>query len=142
MKRYLSLFLAAMIIFSTLPSYTQAAEDPVQLQELVQYVNPLIGSNNFKGNSEFAGLAPFVTSPFGMTNFTPQTRNNRIGDISYIYTDKKFKGLFATHQPAIWMGDYGYVNVMPQIGDIKPSDNDRGLTFDYKNDDSTKQKTS
>ena len=91
----------------------------IEAQDLVQYANPLIGTNNFKGNSEWAGTAPFVTSPFGMTNFTPQTRMNRIGDISYMYQDTKFKGFFATHQPAIWMGDYGYVNVMPQIGDVR-----------------------
>ncbi len=109
----------------------------IEAQDLVQYANPLIGTNNFKGNSEWAGTAPFVTSPFGMTNFTPQTRMNRIGDISYMYQDTKFKGFFATHQPAIWMGDYGYVNVMPQIGDVAPDENGRALTFSHGREIST-----
>lgn len=108
-----------------------------ETMDLVQHVNPLIGTNNFKGNSEWSGTAPLVSRPFGMTNFTPQTRENRIGDISYEYNDTKFKGFFATHQPAIWMGDYGYVNVMPQIGDIYPDQNDRALTFSHDDEIAT-----
>ena len=61
-----------------------------ETKDLVQHVNPLIGTNNFKGDSEWSGTAPFVSAPFGMTNFTPQTRENRIGDISYEYKDTKF----------------------------------------------------
>ncbi|NOU70918.1 hypothetical protein GC098_05650, partial [Paenibacillus sp. LMG 31458] len=145
MKRYLSFMLMVMLMISSMPISVQAEEpvqsttEPAELQDLVQYANPLIGTNNFKGDSEYAGLSPFVTSPFGMTNFTPQTRQNGIGGESYLYSDKQFKGFFATHQPAIWMGDYGYVNVMPQIGDINPSESGRALTFDYKNNDSSKQ---
>lgn len=101
---------------------------------LVDYINPLIGSHNFKGNSEFAGLAPFVTAPFGMTNFTPQTRENSIGRISYLYGDSTITGFIATHQPAIWMGDYGYVNIMPQIGEIKTRVGDRKLPFKHENE--------
>lgn len=108
-----------------------------ETMDLVQHVNPLIGTNNFKGNSEWSGTAPLVSRPFGMTNFTPQTRENRIGDISYEYNDTKFKGFFATHQPAIWMGDYGYVNVMPQIGDIYPDQNGRALTFSHDDEIAT-----
>lgn len=119
-----SIFLAIVL---SVPPLAAAGE-----QDLVRYVNPLIGSNNFKGNSEFAGLVPFVTAPFGMTNFTPQTKLNSIGSTSYLYKDTQFKGFFATHQPSIWMGDYGYMNVMPQIGTVSPSDSGRALTFDYK----------
>lgn len=140
-RKQVSFFMAGIMMAMSIAGSSVAAA-PVraekeiraeyQMEDLVKYINPLIGSNNFKGNSEFAGLAPFVTSPFGMTNFTPQTRQNSIGGISYLYKDTKFKGFFATHQPAIWMGDYGYVNVMPQIGDVKPDENGRALTFDYK----------
>lgn len=115
----------------------EITKDNFETMDLVQYVNPLIGTDNFKGNSEWAGTAPLVSAPFGMTNFTPQTRQNRIGDISYMYKDTKFKGFFATHQPAIWMGDYGYVNVMPQIGDIIPDENGRALTFSHDDEVST-----
>lgn len=141
MKKLLSLLLATAMIAGMLPATASAREvsaQDAQLKNLVQYVDPLIGSDNFKGNSEFAGLAPFVTAPFGMTNFTPQTRENRIGDISYMSKDTKITGFFASHQPAIWMGDYGYVNVMPQPGEtIRPSKDHRGLSFSHDDEVST-----
>ena len=31
-------------------------------------------------------------------------------------TDKTISGFMGTHQPAIWMGDYGYVTLMPEVG--------------------------
>ncbi len=108
----------------------------VENRDLVKWVNPLIGTNNFKGNSEWSGTAPLVSTPFGMTNFVPQTRENRIGDISYEYKDTKFRGFFATHQPAIWMGDYGYVNVAPQVGDATPDPDGRALTFSHDDEES------
>ncbi len=58
---------------------------------------------------------PLVTTPFGMTNWTPQTRQNRISVSSYAYEDNTISGFIGTHQPAVWMGDYGYVTLMPQI---------------------------
>lgn len=132
-----NVFSSTSVIFAKEKTNLEIVENNFEKIDLVQYVNPLIGTNNFKGNSEWAGTAPLVTTPFGMTNFTPQTRINQIGDISYMYRDNKFKGFLATHQPAIWMGDYGYVNVMPQIGDIKPDENGRALTFSHDDEVST-----
>ncbi len=130
-------FSSATIISATEKNNHEIVENNFKKRDLVQYVNPLIGTNNFKGNSEWAGTAPLVSTPFGMTNFTPQTRLNRIGDISYMYRDTEFKGFMATHQPAIWMGDYGYVNVAPQIGNIRPDENGRALTFSHDDEIST-----
>lgn len=147
-KKSISILLASMLVVTNVISTSTSVvakenskieikKDNYETMDLVQYVNPLIGTNNFKGNSEWSGTAPLVSVPFGMTNFTPQTRENRIGDISYMYRDTKFKGFFATHQPAIWMGDYGYVNVMPQIGNVSPDQNGRALTFSHDDETST-----
>lgn len=147
-RKSLSILLVSMIVITNVTNASTSVfakenkkfkitTDNYEEMDLVQYVNPLIGTDNFKGNSEWAGTAPLVSAPFGMTNFTPQTRQNRIGDISYMYRDTKFKGFFATHQPAIWMGDYGYVNVMPQIGDVKPDENGRSLSFSHDDEVST-----
>ena len=38
---------------------------------------------------------------------------------SYEYDDTSISGFIGTHQPAIWMGDYGYVTLMPQVGDLR-----------------------
>jgi predicted alpha-1,2-mannosidase len=83
----------------------------------VDWVNPYIGTGGSK-NADYAGTMPLVTTPFGMTNWTPQTRQNRISVTSYEYSDQYITGFIGTHQPAIWMGDFGYVTLMPQAGGV------------------------
>src|SRR5258708_39755543 len=81
-------------------------------RDAVCYVNPLIGTQ--KSAIGYGGSMPFVSPPFGMTNWTPQTRQNKISVTSYNYGDSTISGFIGTHHPAIWMGDYGYVTLMPQ----------------------------
>jgi len=83
-------------------------------KDAVSYVNPLVGTQ--RSTIGYGGTMPFVTPPFGMTNWTPQTRQNKISVVSYNYDDTTISGFIGTHQPAIWMGDYGYVTVIPQVG--------------------------
>lgn len=93
----------------------------------IDWVNPLIGTAN--GKIGYGGTMPFVTPPFGMTNWTPQTRQNKISVVSYNYDDKSISGFMGTHQPAIWMGDYGYITLMPEIGGLKTTPEERRLPF-------------
>lgn len=98
------------------------------------YVNPLIGTA-WEGEG---GTAPFVGRPFMMTNFLPQTRQNKMGSMAYVYEDKEIIGFMASHQPTVWMGDYGYVSLMPQTGgEIKYLPEERGLAFDHADEKST-----
>lgn len=97
------------------------------------YVNPLIGTA-LKGEG---GTAPFVGTPFAMTNFLPQTRENKMGTMAYVYDDSYIMGFLASHQPTVWMGDYGYVSVMPQIGDLCVLPNERKLKFEHKDEKAT-----
>ncbi len=100
-------------------------------QTPVDLVNPFIGTA-IKGEG---GTAPFVGPPFAMTNFLPQTRENKMGTMAYIYDDKHIMGFLASHQPTVWMGDYGYVSVMPQVGkEIKVLPEDRKMSFDHKDE--------
>ena len=62
-----------------------AAGDPLA------FVNPLIGTK--KSTIGYGGTMPFVSPPFGMTNWTPQTRQNKISITSYDYDDKSISGL-------------------------------------------------
>jgi putative alpha-1,2-mannosidase len=55
--------LAFLVLASALPA---APRDPVA------YVNPLIGT--MKSKIGYGGTMPFVSPPFAMTNWTPQTR--------------------------------------------------------------------
>jgi len=106
--------------------------------EPVDWVNTFIGT---AGGSEigpdYGGTMPLVTTPFGMTNWTPQTRQNRISVSSYAYEDDTISGFIGTHQPAVWMGDYGYVTLMPQIGNFNSTVEYRRLPFKHADEVST-----
>ena len=93
-----------------------ALSSQMYAQDAVQWVNPYIGTGD--GKIGYGGTMPFVTPPFGMTNWTAQTRQNRLSVVSYKYEDTNIQGFMGTHQPAIWMGDYGYVTLVPQVGEL------------------------
>ena len=95
----------------------------------VDWVNLFIGTGS--GPIGYGGTMPFVTPPFGMTNWTAQTRQNKVSGVSYKYEDTTISGFIGTHQPAIWMGDYGYVTLMPEVDDIKTSPDERKLGFSH-----------
>jgi predicted alpha-1,2-mannosidase len=95
----------------------------------VDWVNLYIGTGS--GQIGYGGTMPFVTPPFGMTDWTPQTRQNKVSGVSYKYEDTAISGFIGTHQPAIWMGDYGYVTLMPEIDDLKTSPEKRQLPFTH-----------
>src|SRR6267154_4562307 len=101
----------------------------------VDWVNTFIGTGG--GGVDYGGTMPFVTTPFGMTNWTAQTRQNRISVSSYAYEDGAISGFIGTHQPAVWMGDYGYVTLMPEIGNINPTVEYRRLPFTHSDEVST-----
>ena len=106
----------------------------VQARELVDYVNPLVGTA-LKGEG---GTAPFVGVPHAMTKLMPQTRENKMGTMAYVYDDTHFMGIMASHQPTVWMGDYGYVSIMPQQGQqVRTLPHDRQLPFSHDNEQAT-----
>lgn len=118
---------AALIIIamSALPALSDE-NDPAS------YVNPLIGTQ--RSAIGYGGTMPFVTTPFGMTDWTPQTRQNKISVTSYNYDDATISGFIGTHQPAIWMGDYGYVTVIPQVGALRVTPESRKLKYDHRSE--------
>ena len=42
-----------------------------------------------------------------------------------------------THQPVIWMGDYGFLTVMPQSDKLKINPLDRAVSFSHDDEIST-----
>jgi predicted alpha-1,2-mannosidase len=100
-----------------------------QKQE-VDFVNSYIGTAE-KGDG---GLALSIGPPFTMTNFSPQTCENRISRMYYVYEDTTILGFIASHQPTVWMGDYGYVSVMPEIGALKTNPKQRKLAFKHSDE--------
>ncbi|MDP4283657.1 MAG: GH92 family glycosyl hydrolase [Bacteroidota bacterium] len=109
-----------------------------QKQE-VDYVNPLIGTaaTGFAKGLDGGGTMPSVGPPFAMTNFVAQTGESKMSRMNYYYEDDHIIGFLASHQPTVWMGDYGYVSVMPQTGKLRVLPKERALTFSHENEKST-----
>jgi predicted alpha-1,2-mannosidase len=121
---------AAMSLFASLRVHA-AVSSPVD------WVNTYIGTGGSANGPEYGGMMPLVTTPFGTTNWTAQTRQNRISVNSYAYEDGSITGFIGTHQPAIWMGDYGYVTLMPEIGAINPTLEYRRQPFKHSDEITT-----
>ena len=101
-------------------------------RDAVSYVNPLIGTQ--KSAIGYGATMPFVTAPFGMTSWVAQTRLNKISITSYNYDDKTISGFIGTHQPAVWMGDYGYVTIVPQSGPLRTKPEERAVAFRHEDE--------
>jgi predicted alpha-1,2-mannosidase len=106
----------------------------IRQKQEVDFVNSYIGTSGNSGSFGTGGIIPSVGPPFAMTSFTAQTDENRIGRMPYIYEDSTILGFIATHQPTVWMGDYGYVSVMPQIGALKVLPQERKLTYKHSDE--------
>ena len=107
---------------------------------VLRFVNPLIGTQGPTPNDN-GGMIPSVGVPFGMTRWTPQTRENYISQVPYSDGDSFIHGFQATHQPAIWMGESGQVVLAPgwdtlESG-VKPRFEHRGLRFRKEEEVST-----
>ncbi|WP_193212334.1 GH92 family glycosyl hydrolase [Luteolibacter marinus] len=94
----------------------------------VDCVNPLSGTN---GDSEFSrgNTLAAIVAPFGMTTWAPQTDGN--AGPFYQMKHRQLEGIRATHQPSIWMRDYGNFLVMPVTGEVKGSVRDRASAFSH-----------
>ncbi len=100
-----------------------SAASPAQIP--LKYVDPLIGTapartvsalrHSESGSEDKGQTFPAVGRPFGMTQWTPETRTTEIKCISpYYYNDKYITGFRGSH----WMSgsctqDYGSVTLMP-----------------------------
>ncbi len=109
----------------------------------LSYVNPLIGTapattesaqRHSESGSELRGQTfPAVGVPFGMTNWTPQTRATEQKCLSpYYYQDDSIQGFRASR----WMSgsctqDYGSVTLMPITGELSTGAPERASFFSH-----------
>ncbi len=120
-----------------------AARQSVDNKELVNYVNPIIGTaasttisslKHGSGTENNAQVIPEVTTPFGMTNWTPQTRNTEAKCVApYYYSDTLITGFRGSH----WLSgsctqDYGSFTLMPETGKLNCLPEKRGSHFSHK----------
>jgi len=116
--------LTVLLLHISFHSFSQGFKKPIE------FVNPLIGTPA----ESAGGTIPGVTTPFGMTQWTPMTNRNKIGMMPYIYEGTQIQGFIGTHQPTAWMGDYGYVTIMPGIDQVRVLPEQRQMLFDHNDE--------
>jgi predicted alpha-1,2-mannosidase len=130
--KYASFFLSAGLMAIV---YALSATGAESVEEPVDFVNPLIGTKGL--GTQYGGMVPGVTHPFGMVQWTPMTRKNEIRFCPYNYGDTSIIGFIGSRQPAIWMGDYGHVSMMPGTGPVVVDWDKRGQPFSHEDEKST-----
>lgn len=120
---------------------------PVFCQDLIPYVQPLSGTasstttaaqkHSEAGSEKNANTIPAVGLPFGMTQWTPQTRTTETKCIPpYFYKDSLISGFRGTHWiSGSCMQDYGSVTIMPVTGKLQT--HDYATAFSHNNEITT-----
>jgi predicted alpha-1,2-mannosidase len=119
-----------------------------QKANLISYVNPLTGTTNSTtksatkhgaGTEPLANTIPAVGLPFGMTQWTPQTRLTEQKCVApYYFNDKTINGFRGTHWiSGSCMQDYGSVTIMPTTGRLKTLPAQYQTTLNHKNEKAT-----
>ncbi|GAB3020737.1 GH92 family glycosyl hydrolase [Bowmanella dokdonensis] len=99
-------------------------------EDLVQYVNPLMGTDS-KFSLSNGNTYPAIATPWAMHFWTPMTAP--MGDgWTYKYDDDKIRGIKQTHQPSPWLNDYGAFSLMAVTGELKFQEEDRASWFSHK----------
>jgi len=104
-------------------------------QDLVQYVNPLMGTDS-KFSLSNGNTYPAIATPWGMNFWTPMT--SKMGDgWTYKYNENKIRGIKQTHQPSPWLNDYAAFSLMAVTGDLKFHEEQRASWFSHKAEQSS-----
>ncbi|OCF43056.1 hypothetical protein I317_03150 [Kwoniella heveanensis CBS 569] len=101
--------------------------------EGTSWVNVMLGNGGPEPNLS-GGMIPAVAPPFGMTRWSPQTRENYVSMCPYNQTDIKMHGFIGTHQPAIWMGESAPSEISAGLGEPITDFHQRGLPFERKDE--------
>jgi len=134
------------LLASTLLSACSPAtdvKDPISSQKninivednLVQYVNPLMGTDS-KHSLSNGNTYPAIATPWGMNFWTPMTAEMGNG-WTYNYNDNKIRGIKQTHQPSPWLNDYAAFSLMAVTGDLKYKEDERESWFSHKAESSS-----
>ena len=123
MKKSVSLLL---LFLSTILAFGQTSKQ----ENLLQYVNPLVGSDS-RFDFSNGNTYPAIALPWGMNFWTPQT--NKMGDgWCYQYASNKIRGFKQTHQPSPWINDYGAFSIFATTEKLVFDENKRESWFSHK----------
>ncbi len=119
-----------LLAFSCEKSTEKADETVKEQVALVDFVNPLMGTDSDFSLSN-GNTYPAIATPWGMNFWTPMT--SKMGDgWTYKYRENKLRGIKQTHQPSPWINDYGAFSFMPVTGDLKFQEDERASWFSHK----------
>lgn len=93
----------------------------------LNYVNVKQGTDSLPRFSN-GNTLPLTQLPFAMAGFAPQTKSN-MDSWFYHPKDRSIEGIRLTHQPSPWMGEYGAINLLPQIGTPKSNPDERWSSY-------------
>ena len=137
MKTRLIYTLMALGCLAPLQSALNAAETTLAVVATIppaegnlQYVNILQGTDNIEYGFSHGNTLPLVGTPWGMTDWSPQTSGDNRAKWYFKYKDRKLVGFRATHQPSPWMGDYGQFMILPQTGALVVDAKERASEYD------------
>jgi predicted alpha-1,2-mannosidase len=127
-----------MLCFCLINSIAQSKETD-QNRRLSDYVNPFIGASTNTAHS-YHGLGktfPGATTPFGMTQVSPNTITGGDNGSGYSYEHTSIEGFAFTQMSGVgWYGDCGNFLVTPSTGTLKivaghPEDTRSGYRSSY-----------
>ncbi|MBS1594716.1 MAG: GH92 family glycosyl hydrolase [Bacteroidetes bacterium] len=126
-----------ILIFSFAGLCNAAALAQLDTTDYTRYADPLNGT---KGLIFYYGrTTPFVGPPFAMTKWSACTQPGRIGRPIYQYLNTHITGFRATHKPAMWMGDYGHVTLLPVLGEMTSGKLEQKLGYSHRHEIATPQ---
>ena len=103
--------------------------------DVVDYVNPLMGTASSMELSN-GNTYPAVSVPFGMNAWAPHTGKMGSGFL-YTYQSNYLYGFKQTHQPSLWINDYGQFSIMPVISRAQFGEEERKSWFSHKLENAT-----
>ena len=119
-----------IFVVTILISLTSLGQNVDKVTDLVEWINPLMGTQSSGGLSN-GNTYPAIALPWAMNCWTPQT--GQMGDgWQYTYTAEKIRGFKQTHQPSPWMNDYGQFSIMPVTGKGNFKEDERASYFSHK----------
>ena len=111
------------ILFCFFVIISTAAYGQNQSVSLVDFVNPLVGSDSAFELSN-GNTYPAIATPWGMNFWTPQTGEMGNG-WGYTYDANKIRGFKQTHQPSPWINDYAAFSLFPETGNLQINEDER-----------------
>jgi predicted alpha-1,2-mannosidase len=92
---------------------------------LASWVDPMIGTT--AGGNVYPG----AVAPFGMVQFSPDTRGTGIG---YDYGNRIIQGFSLTHMSGVGCDDFGDVFLTPTVGDLKTTADDYQSPYSHRHE--------